>query len=67
MCGVLLTLKSFLVADIEDSEDFLFTDWDAMKFLLLNHQVWDVKNPTTLLSQLAVMNSLVSTSCRNCR
>ena len=52
--------------DIEDNEDFLFTDWDAMKFLLLNHQVWDVKNPKTLLSQLAVMNSLVSTSCRNC-
>ena len=26
------------------SERWVFTDLDAMKYLLLNHQVWDMKN-----------------------
>ena len=46
-------------------QDYLFTDWDAMKHLLLNHQVWDVKNPSTVLCQLEILNSLVSSNCVN--
>lgn len=61
-----IAIAKFSPSDLSENADFLFADWDALKFLLLNHQVWDVKNPSTLLSQLATLNSLVSTSCRNC-
>ncbi|GMH79688.1 hypothetical protein TrST_g7911 [Triparma strigata] len=61
-----IAIAKFDPSDLSQNADFLFADWDALKFLLLNHQVWDVKNPSTLLSQLAALNSLVSTSCRNC-
>ena len=47
---------------LESSDYWVFSDLDAMKQLLLNHQVWDLKNagpelPTRLLT---FMNGLVS-------
>ena len=50
---------------ISNNADYLLVDWDAMKYLLLNHQVWDIRIPSILLAQLKLLNSLVSTDCIN--
>jgi hypothetical protein len=44
------------------SERWVFTDLDAMKYLLLNHQVWDMKNsgPDLPLRLLSFFNGLVA-------
>ena len=44
-----------------DSDHWVFSDLDAMKQLLLNHQVWDLKNsgPSLPLRLLSFMNGLV--------
>ena len=46
---------------LPDSDHWVFSDLDAMKQLLLNHQVWDLKNsgPTLPLRLLSFMNGLV--------
>jgi hypothetical protein len=45
----------------QGAEFWVFTDLDAMKQLLLNHQVWDLKNsgPALPLRLLSFMNGLV--------
>jgi hypothetical protein len=44
------------------SDRWVFSDLDAMKYLLLNHQVWDLRNsgPDLPLRLLSVLNGLVA-------
>ena len=49
----------------QKNKHYLLVDWDAMKYLILNHQVWDIRIPSILLAQLKLLNSLVSTDCDN--
>ena len=45
-----------------NSERWVFTDLDALKYLLLNHQVWDMRNsgPDLPLRLLSFLNGLVA-------
>jgi hypothetical protein len=53
---------AFPSATLESSDFWVFSDLDAMKQLLLNHQVWDLKNsgPELPLRLLRFMNGLVA-------
>ena len=46
----------------EESTKWVFTDLDAMKYLLLNHQVWDLRRsgPDLPLRLISFLNGLVS-------
>eukprot|EP00980_Cylindrotheca_fusiformis_P008522 scaffold1807_cov140-Cylindrotheca_fusiformis.AAC.14 len=53
---------AFSSTALESSDFWVFSDLDAMKQLLLNHQVWDLKNsgPDLPLRLLTFMNGLVA-------
>ena len=47
------------------ADRWVFSDLDAMKYLLLNHQVWDMRNtgPDLPLRLLSFLNGLVAQNC----
>lgn len=55
-------VAAFPSTTLESSDFWVFSDLDAMKQLLLNHQVWDLKNsgPELPLRLLTFMNGLVA-------
>jgi hypothetical protein len=55
---------------LDENKTFLLTDWDALRILILNHQLWLNDNISTggedlLMHQLKVLNKLVDGGCDN--
>ena len=55
---------------LDENKTFLLTDWDALRSLILNHQLWLNDNISTggedlLMHQLKVLNKLVDGGCDN--
>ena len=56
--------------DRDENKHFLLSDWDALRSLILNHQLWLNNNISTggqdlLMHQLKVLNQLVDGGCNN--